>query len=228
MTELRTRYVIFATALLLCAAAQAAEVARVFGKAVSAEDVKWRAGEPPAQAARQLREMALKEAGTRFIAANNLKATPEEIAAYGRWEAQFQQQDRERRAARLAQLEKSSAPSEAERQELDVLRQLAKHDANRPAPSTRVHGWWIEGYKLKKALYEKYGGRVGITKWGPDPVGATEALLREHEKAGDLVILDAALEREFWDSLAREPRMRASGPEQTDFTYYWLKPPPSK
>lgn len=228
MTEFRTRYVIFATAFLLCAAAQAAEVARVFGKAVTAEDLKWRAGEPPTQAARQLREMALKEAGTRFIVANNLKATPEEIAAYGRWEAQFQRQDRERRAARLAQLEKASAPSEAERQELEVLRQLAKHDANRPAPSTQVHGWWIEGYKLKKALYEKYGGRVGITKWGPDPVGATEALLREHEKHGDLVVIDAALKSEFWDALAREPRMPATKPEHMDFTYYWLKPPTAK
>jgi hypothetical protein len=162
------------------------------------------------------------------MAANDLKATPEEIAAYGRWEAAFQLQDRERRAARLAQLEKASAPSEAERQELDVLRQLAKHDANRPAPSTQVHGWWIEGYKLKKALYEKYGGRVGITKWGPDPVGATEALLREHEKRGDLAIFDVALAREFWDSLEREPRMPATRPEHLDFTYFWLKPPPSK
>jgi hypothetical protein len=228
MTEFRTRYVIFATAFLLAAGAQAAEVARVFGNAVSAEDLKWRAGEAPTQAARQLREMALKEAGMRFMAANNLKATPEEIAAYGRWEAQFQLQDRERRVARLAQLEKASAPSEAERRELDVLRQLAKHDANRPAPSTQVHGWWIEGYKLKKALYEKYGGRVGITKWGPDPVGATEALLREHEKRGDLAIFDVALAREFWDSLAREPRMPATRPEHLDFTYFWLKPPPSK
>ena len=228
MTEFRTRYVIFATAFLLCAAAHAAEVARVFGKGVTAEDLKWRPGEPPAQAARQLREMALKEAGTRFIAENNLKATPEEIAAYGRWEADFQRHEQQRRAARLAELDKMATLDDRQRQERDTLLQLAKHDATRPPPSSRVHGWWIEGYKLKKALYEKYGGRVGITKWGPDPVGATEALLREHEKRGDLAILDATLAREFWDSLAREPRMPATQPEHRDFTYYWLKPPATK
>ena len=227
MTEFRTRSVIFASALLLSAFAQAGEVARVFGKPITAEDLKWSVGEPPASAARQLRELALKEAGSRFIAANRLQATPEEIATYGRWEAQFQRQEAERRAARLAELEKAGAPSDAERKELDVLRQLAKHDANRPPPSTQVHGWWIEGYKLKKALYEKYGGRVGITKWGPDPAGATEALLREHEKRGDLKIVDAVLAKEFWDSLAREPRFAAK-PDQIDFTYYWLKPPTTK
>ena len=228
MTEFRTRYVIFATALLFAAAAQAGEVARLFGRPVTAEELKWRPGEPPAQAARQLRELALKEAGARFIAANKLQATAEEIAAYGHWEAEFQRQDQQRRAARLAQLETVSAPTEAERNELDVLRRLAKHDAERPPASTRVHGWWIEGYKLKKALYEKYGGRVGITKFGPDPVGATEALLREHERRGDLAITDAALNSEFWAALAREPRMPATQPEHLDFTYYWLKPPTPK
>lgn len=227
MTEFRTRYVIFATALLVASAAHADELARVFGKPVSAADLKWSPGEPPTQAARTLRELALKEAGTRFIAANGLKATPEEIAAYGRWEADFQRREQARRASRLAELERASGPSEAERSEREVLRQLARHDANRPPPSSQVHGWWIEGYKLKKALYEKYGGRVGITKWGPDPVGATEALLREHEKRGELKIADPALAKEFWDSLGREPRFLAK-PEQIDFTYYWLKPPAPK
>ena len=231
MTEFRTRYVMFATAFLLCAAAQAAEVAQVFGKSVTAEDLKWAAGEPPTQAARQLRDMALKEAMPRFVAQHKLQATPEEIAAYGRWEADFKRADLERRRARLEVLDRELAAGtldERKREEREVLLRLRKSDAERPPPSGRVHAWWIEGFKVKKALYEKYGGRVGITKWGPDPVGATEALLREHEKRGDLAILDAALAREFWDSLAREPRMPATQPEHRDFTYYWLKPPATK
>jgi len=215
-------------AALVATGACGQEVARVFGKAVTAAELKWTPGEPPALAARELRQVTLKEASARFSAEHNLKASPEEIAAYGRWEADFKQKDRAQRAARLAELEKVAAPDESQRRELDVLRSLAKHDAEPPAPSTQVHAWWIEGYKLKKALYEKYGGRVGITKWGPDPIGAIEALLREHEKRGDLVILDASLAREFWDSLAREPGMPATRPEHRDFTYYWLKPPPSK
>jgi hypothetical protein len=212
---------------LLAPSAFGQEVAKVLGKSVSAAELKWAPGQPPAQAAKQLRDLAYAEAGKRFIAANNLKATPDEIATYGRWEADFQGKERERRAARRAELENMPALDDRQRQELGVLRSLAKFDAERPPPNPQVHGWWIEGYKLKKALYEKYGGRVGITKWGPDPVGATEALLREHENRGELRITDAALAREFWDSLAREPRFLAK-PEQIDFTHYWLKPPPTK
>jgi hypothetical protein len=222
----RTKYVIFIVLFLalISTGVSAQEVARLFGKPVSAAELKWTPGEPAVQAAQQLRQLALKEAGSRFIAQHNLNATPAEIAAYGRWEADFQRKDRERRAARRAELEKVAAPDERQRQELDVLRSLVKHDAERPPPNAQVQGWWIEGYKLKKALYEKYGGRVGVSKWGPDPVGATEALLREHESRGELQIRDGALAREFWDSLAREPRFLAK-PDQIDFTYYWLKPP---
>jgi len=215
-------------ALLLPCAAWAQEVARVFGTPVTAAQVNWKAGEPPAQAARQLRELVLKEVTPRFIAQHKLEATPEEVAAYARWEAEFKRGDEQRRRTRLEQLERELAAGSADpkkREERDLLLRLRNFDGQLPPPSPQVHAWWIEAFKLKKALYEKYGGRVGITKWGPDPVGATEALLREHERRGELVILEAALAREFWESLAREPRMPATKPEHIDFTYFWLKPP---
>ena len=211
------------------------EVARVFEVPVSAEEVKLTDEKSLPQAARLLRDRVLREVGPRFIAANGLKATPEEIAQYRRWESGFNQIDRKRRAERLAEVErelKQPGLDEKKRgaleQNRDELRSLAKHDAEYkpdPAASASVQAQWIEGYKLRKALYEKYGGRVGISKWGPDPAGATEALLREHEKRGDLQIRDAALAKEFWGQLAREPRMPASKPEHYDFSYYWLKPP---
>ena len=210
----------------------AQDVAVVFGKPVTAAELKWQPGEPPAQAAKQLRERVLTDAFSRFVTANRLQATPEDLAAYSRWEAEFRRVDLKRRADRLEELERElKAPNlEARKREQfakerDVLLQLRKYDAERPAPQAAgtAQAWWIEGYKAKKALYEKYGGRVGITKWGPDPVGATEALLQEHEKRGDFAIADAVLAKEFWDALAREPRFLAK-PEQIDFTYYWLKP----
>ena len=221
----------FLALLLLPCAVWAQDVARVFGKPVTAAELDWKAGEPPAQAARKLRDVVLKEAVPRFIAQHKLQATPEEIAAYGRWEAEFKRTDLERRRARLEALEREIAAGSADPkkiEERDVLLRLRKHEAEKIPPSPRVHAWWIETFKVRKALYEKYGGRVGITKWGPDPVGATEALLREHESRGALAILDAGLRREFWSSLAREPRMPATKPEHMDFTYYWLKPAPPR
>jgi hypothetical protein len=216
--------------LLIPFAVHAQEVARVFGVPLTTAEL----GQP---AARQLKERVLKEAIPRFVAANKLHATPPEIAAYQRWEADFQRIDKDRRAQRLAQIDQElqqPAMDESKRRALieqrDVLLSLARHDQTRPrsdaSTAARVHAQWIEGYKVKKALYEQYGGRVGITKWGPDPAGATEALLREHEKRGELQISDTGLAKEFWDALAREPRMPASKPEHYDFTYYWLKPPP--
>ena len=215
--------------LLIPLAVHAQEVARVFGVPVTAAEL----GQP---AARQLKDRVLKDAIARFARQQGLQATPEEIKAYQAWEVEFKRQDKERRAKRLAEIEqelKEPGLGNARRKALmdqhDVLMRLQKHDADGridPASASRVHAQWIEMFKVRKALYEKYGGRVGITKWGPDPAGATEALLREHERKGELQILDAALAKEFWDALAREPRMPATKPEHHDFTYYWLKPPP--
>src|SRR3954465_3802694 len=103
------------TLALISSCALGQEVAKLFSRSVSAADLRWTPGEPPAQAARQLRELALKEAGTRFVAANNLKATPDEVAAYGRWEAEFQRQDKARRATRQAELERVAMPDEKQR-----------------------------------------------------------------------------------------------------------------
>jgi hypothetical protein len=212
------------------ASSWADEVARVFSVPVSAAEIHWEPGRPAGDAVRHLKERVLKEALPRFVAANKLQATPQELAAYAKWEAEFRRLDRKRRAERLAELEaalkapgldESKRPSLA--QERDTLQQLAKYDVEPRPASSAVHATWIEGYKVRKALYEKYGGRVGVTKWGPDPTGAVETLLREHQKRGDLQIVDPVLAREFWEALAREPRFLAK-PDQIDFTYYWLKP----
>ena len=221
--------------LLLGLSAHAAEVAKVFGVPVSDTELGLTDEKSLPQAARQLKDRVLKEALPRFVAANNLQATPEDIAGYQRWEAGFRKADLKRREERLAELERAlkgpgldGKKRAALGEQRDVLLSLKRHDAARPpdnpALAARLHAQWIEAYKVRKALYEKYGGRVGITKWGPDPAGATEVLLREHEKKGELQVMHAGLAREFWAQLAREPRMPASRPEHYDFTYYWLKP----
>jgi hypothetical protein len=219
---------------LVPALVNAQEVARLFGRPVSAAEVKMAGQASAATGARNLRELVAKDALARFVAANRLQATAQEIAAYSAWSEEFRKQDEVRRAPKLVEIEAElkEPKTEAHRREQltqhrDVLLNARKHDAERPAVGTGTsapQAMWIELYKVKKALYEKYGGRVGITKWGPDPVGAMETLLREHEKRGELVILDKALAEEFWGALAKEPRFLAK-PEQIDFTYYWLKPP---
>lgn len=233
-----------AVAIVAVAAAAAAQaqspgervVARVFGAPVTAADLRWTEGKPAAEVVAPLRQRVLSMATERFMAANNLYATDEDYAAFGKFDAEFRRADIARRKEQKGKLEQELARAdldpkkrEAYEQQLGVLANLEKYDAERDAipmgeaAKRRVWGPWIANYKVNKALYEKYGGRVGITKWGPEPTGAIEALLRQHEKQGDLQILDPALAKAFWDWHAAQPRMPMK-PEQVDFGYYWLKP----
>jgi hypothetical protein len=211
-------------------------VARVFGAQVTAAELKWPDGKPAAEAVAPLRQRVLAAATERFMAANNLYATDEDYAAFGKFDAEFRRAEIARRKEQKGKLEQElkradldAKQRQAYEQQLGVLASLEKYDAERDATpmgdaaKRSVWGPWIANYKVNKALYEKYGGRVGITKWGPEPTGAIEALLREHEKKGDLAILDPALAKAFWDWHAAQPRMLMR-PEQVDFGYYWLKP----
>jgi hypothetical protein len=223
--------------LLACGAARAEEVARIDDVPVRARDIGL--GEEPAAlpaAANALRQRAMRSALQWFIAEERLAATEDDIAAYAKWNEELMRRDKERRAKRLAAIEvelgKTGLAAEQHAQllrERETYRQVARHDADReaaardPGSRRRVWGPWITSFKANKALYEKYGGRVGLTKFGPEPIGALEALLRSREKAGALRIFDEALAREFWRWYAVQPR-RPAKPEEIDFTYYWLKP----
>jgi hypothetical protein len=211
-------------------------VARVFGKPVTATELRWAQGQPAAEVVAPLRQQVLAVATERFMNANNLYASAEDYEAFGKFDAEFRRVEIARRTGQKGKLEQELARADLDprkREQLEqqraVLESLERYDTERAAmpmddaAKRRVWGPWISNYKVNKALYDKYGGRVGITKWGPEPVGAIEALLREHERNKEFEILDAALGKAFWEWYAAQPRMPMK-PEQVDFGYYWLKP----
>jgi hypothetical protein len=213
-------------------------VAKLFGRDVDVYELQWLRTMNVQDAARRLRGIALGAAAERYIDEKKLQATPEDIAAFTKWDASFRKAERGDRSQRLQQIEtqlKAAGLSPPQRKQLEDEKQVltafgAMQDMRQgrplgPGDEERALRIWIEGHKLRKALYEQYGGRVGITPFGPDPVGATEAWLREHEKAGRIRILDENLAEAFWAAFDKEPREPAK-PEQIDFTYYWLKPLP--
>jgi hypothetical protein len=222
---------------LAAGAAAAQEVARIDDVPVHARDIGLR-DEPSSvpAAANALRQRAMKSALDWFVAEKKLAATEADLEAYGKWNEEFLRRDRAQRAKRLqaieAELGKPGIARERRGQlqrEREVYREVAARDAEReaaardPGSRRRVWGPWITSFKANRALYETYGGRVGLTKFGPEPIGALETLLREREKAGALRIFDGALAKEFWDWYAVQPR-RPAKPGEIDFTYYWLKP----
>ena len=57
---------------------------------------------------------------------------------------------------------------------------------------------FVRSWKINKALYEKYGGRVIFQQAGPEPVDAYRDFLREQEKNGSFQILDKQYRAPFW------------------------------
>ncbi len=63
----------------------------------------------------------------------------------------------------------------------------------RPIAQSVVRGW-----KINKALYAKYGGRVIFQQAGAEPLDAYRDFLKEQEKKGAFQILDKKCEASFW------------------------------
>lgn len=57
---------------------------------------------------------------------------------------------------------------------------------------------FVRSWKINKALYAKYGGRVIFQQAGVEPLDAYRDFLREQEKNGAFRILDKKYEASFW------------------------------
>ena len=57
---------------------------------------------------------------------------------------------------------------------------------------------FVRQWKINKALFEKYGGRVIFQQAGPEPLDAYRDFLQEQEKNGAFKILDEKYKYAFW------------------------------
>lgn len=71
-----------------------------------------------------------------------------------------------------------------EEQMRPMKRQMAQH--------------FVKSWKINKALYARYGGRVVFQQAGVEPLDAYRDFLREQEKKGAFQILDKQYEAGFW------------------------------
>lgn len=71
-----------------------------------------------------------------------------------------------------------------EEQMRPMKRQMAQH--------------FVRTWKINKALYEKYGGRVIFQQAGVEPLDAYRDFLKEQEKKGSFEILDKHYDAGFW------------------------------
>ncbi len=64
----------------------------------------------------------------------------------------------------------------------------------------------IERWKINRALYEEYGGRVIGQQLGPEPLDAYRTYLEARQAAGDFEILDDDIREAFWDYFNNEQK----------------------
>jgi hypothetical protein len=236
----------------LQAADESTVVARIFDKQVTAGEIGLRfdsEGAPvlPDHEATcvvkhpvaELQSAILREIQAHYIRIHNLTATDDEVLEMKTFQDKFMAQDRIRRQRDLekveAQLAENHLPA-PEREKLEsrlaTLQSLAGHEKNRenmpeltPEMNRMIHAPWIEAWKYHQAIYEEFGGVVSGTKFGPDPVGAKQALARQLEETGELAITNQTLKEAFWKSLAAPPRF-AVEKDAVDFTPFWRQPAP--
>ena len=68
-----------------------------------------------------------------------------------------------------------------------------------PVPEREeIAGSFIRQWKLNKALYEQYGGRIIFQQGGPEPLDAYRRFLEDSRAPGDFTIATAPLETELW------------------------------
>jgi len=175
-----------------------------------------------------------------YLEKNKLKATDQEIREFQQFQDRYMAWDRIRRQKDLAELDEklqnaNLSPKEreqAEKHRATLIRLAAREKKMDEAGSAataaewrEIAGPWIEGWKINQSIYKKYGGAVGMTKFGPNPVGARKRLLEDYQKQGKILIHDDNVRREFWERMGSPPDLPAK-PDEIDFTPHWKKPLP--
>jgi hypothetical protein len=100
----------------------------------------------------------------------------------------------------------------AERRELDTM----QHSFARAL---------IRAWKVNRALYDHYGGRLVYQQLGPEPLDAYRAFLRERQQAGDFRLADPALEAPFWSYFEDAERHVFLDPQGEEALWAFVLPP---
>ncbi|MFH1368974.1 MAG: hypothetical protein ABII64_07600 [Elusimicrobiota bacterium] len=171
-----------------------------------------------------------------YIRTKELRATDGEVRELEKYQREFMKRKSKERKEELKEIRKAlkDASLDAKKrgkleEEKKLLENLEKHEIyfkktkkSSKEENRAVYAPWVESWKLNKAVYEQYGGDVEMTKFGPNPVRAKEALLKEYKKQGLIQIFDDNLDKAYWESLSQKPEIVVP-PEEVDFTPHWKK-----
>jgi hypothetical protein len=123
-----------------------------------------------------LRDAILTPLLDQYAAERGIRAESPEI------DAMLERMRRDRAGSALAPADDLSSEEEAE---VDRMR--------RATLQALIRQW-----KINKALYDQYGGRIIYQQLGPEPLDAYREFLRQREADGAFAIRDQSLEASFW------------------------------
>jgi hypothetical protein len=126
------------------------------------------------QDAEELRYVVLKGLTDRYAASKGLEVTQAEREAY------------------VAHVREALSKDPA------VASTLGEESAEDQTARLEIAGAFILQWKINRALYQQYGGRIIFQQGGPEPLDAYRKFLEERQAAGDFSIKDPALTEEFW------------------------------
>jgi len=179
-------------------------VAMIFDEAISTNDPEM------------VQSIILSRVFDRYANEQRIEVSEAEIDAFVNHIEQARRTDREQRQQRLAELEQllqANGPELANRDELERERSmlaellagpLAEDDLTpeeevQVVEMRRAMGQaFIRQWKINRALYQEYGGRVIFQQGGPEPLDAYRRHLEKLRDNGVLVIRDPEVEAHFW------------------------------
>lgn len=151
-----------------------------------------------------------------FAKDNQIEPTEAELDAFAlkleETEKQFQTRQEDRKKKLVAELSATNL-SESDRKEkesqlksteraLNAIRQGQGEAQGREeqvrAARRQIGKQFVKRWKINKALYAKYGGRVIFQQAGMEPLDAYRDFLKEQEKKGAFQILNKQYEADFW------------------------------
>jgi len=130
-----------------------------------------------------MQEIVLARLFDRYARERGIEVTDEEIDAYV---------DNLRRGMRAEGLTAEDDLTPEEAAEVEQMR--------RDMGRSMIRQW-----KLNRALYRQYGGRIIYQQFGPEPLDAYRQFLEERQAAGDFEIHEKAFENAFWRYFTDEP-----------------------
>jgi hypothetical protein len=134
--------------------------------------------------------------------------------------------DRKEKESRLQSLENLLKSIRKSKEILKGMEEQVRHMKRQMAQQS------VKSWKINKALYEKYGGRVIFQQAGVEPLDAYRDFLKEQEKKGAFQILDKQYEAGFWQYFTNDAMhkfcKKDDGAKFINTPWWMMEQPPEK